>query len=327
MSVVRFLGNLVLALLLVGVIGLVLFGFYGLAVSRSWEYADLETGAEGSWAWIDGQPLHYQSAGAEDAPGVVLLHDYDVGGSATWSPTIPALLKAGTRVVAIDLKGFGHSARDASATYSLRAHADTVAQLLNEQGVHSATVVGHGWGGMVALQLAVDQPQFVGRLVLLAPVEDETLVAPWLRLAGLPYVGRVATWAAGTGGPLWGPFQRRAFSDPSLATAAYLRSVRAPGRIVGTMDALSAMARSPEDSDLPEGFSRIQAPVLVVVGEQDRVAPARGAQRLAEALPNATLVVLPGAGHAIQVEKSIEVNRLLAGYALDGSVDEATTQR
>jgi pimeloyl-ACP methyl ester carboxylesterase len=327
MAVVRFLGNLALALLLVGLIGLILFGFYGLAVTRAWEYADLETGAEGSWAWIDGQPLHYQSAGSEGAPWVVLVHDYDVGGSATWSPTIPTLLKAGTRVLAVDLKGFGHSARDTIPSYSVRTQADLVARLLNEQGVQGATVVGHGWGSMVALQLAVDQPQFVGRLVLLAPVEDETRVAPWRRVAGLPLIGRVAVWAGGTGGPLWGTLQRRCFHDSSLATAPYLRQMRAPGRIVGTMDALLAMARSPEDSDLPQALSRVKAPALVVMGEGDRVAPPEDAERLAEALPEVTLVRLPEAGHALHVECSTEVNRLLVAFALEGSVDGATTQR
>lgn len=327
MSVVRFLSNLALALVLVGLSGLTLFGFYGLAVTQSWEYADLEMEAKGSWAWIDGQPIHYQLAGSEGAPWVVLLHDYDVGGSVAWNPTIPALLKAGTRVLAVDLKGFGHSARDTAPTYSVRAHADLVARLLNQQGVQRATVVGHGWGGMVALQLAVDQPQFVGRLVLLAPVEDETRVAPWRRAVGLPHVGRVAAWAGGTGGPLWGALQRRRFADPSLATAAYLRELRAPGRIDGTMDALIAMARSPEDSDLPGALSRVEAPVLVVAGEQDRVAPPREVEGLAEALPDATLVLLPDAGHAVHVERSTEVNRLLVGFALDGSVDGATTQR
>lgn len=323
MPVVRFFGNLVLALVLVGLCGLILFGFYGLAVSSTWEYADLETGAEGNWAWIDGQPIHYQLAGSEGAPWVVLLHDYDVGGSATWRPTIPALLKAGTRVLAIDLKGFGHSARDTASGYSVRAHADVVARLLNEQGVRGATVVGHGWGSMVALQLAVDQPQFVGRLALLAPVEDEGRVAPWRRVARLPYVGRVAAWAGGSGGPLWGALQRRCFHDPSLATATYLRELRAPGRIVGTMDALLAMARSPRDSDLPAGLPRVRAPALIVAGEGDVVAPPRHAERLAEELPEATLVLLPQAGHALHVECSTEVNRLLAGLALDGSVDGA----
>lgn len=327
MGIVRFLGNLALALVLIGLTGLIFFGFYGLAVSSIWEHADLETGAEGGWAWIDGRPIHYQAAGSEDAPWVVLLHDHDVSGSATWEPTIPALLKAGARVLAIDLKGFGHSARDAGPDYSVRAHADVVARLLNEQGVRSATVVGHGWGAMVALQVAVSQPQFVERLVLLAPVEDETRVAPWRRAARLPYVGRVAAWAGGAGGPVWEALQRRSFGDRSLVTASYLGKLRASGRIAGTIDALLDMARSRRDSDLPEALSRVQAPVLVVIGEQDRIAPPRDVERLAEALPNATLVRVPEAGHALHIECDTEVNRLLAGFALDGSVDQVTASR
>jgi len=327
MAVVRFLGNLALALVLVVAIGLILFTGYGLAVTRSWEYADLQSGAQGTWAWVDGLPLHYQLAGPDGAPWVVLLHDYDIGGSASWNATIPALLKAGTRVLAVDMKGFGHSARDTAPTYSLRVHADLVARLLNEVGVEGATLVGHGWGSMVALQLAVDQPQFVSRLVLLAPVEDAARVAPWRRLSRLPYVGRVAAWAGGTGGPLWRTFQRRGFCDPSLASASYLRTMRAPGRIVGSMDALIAMARSPQDSDLPEALSRVTMPVLVVAGEADRVAAPGEADRLAQELPNATLVVLPQAGHVLQVERSPEVNRLLAAFALEGNVEGVVVQR
>jgi pimeloyl-ACP methyl ester carboxylesterase len=266
-------------------------------------------------------------AGPEGAPCVVLLHDHDVSGSATWAPTIPALLKAGTRVLAVDLKGFGHSVRDTAPAYTVRSHADVVAELLRAQGVEAGTVVGHGWGAMVALQVAVDHPERVARLALLAPVEDAARVAPWRHLARLPYVGRVAAWAGGAGGPWWEAFQRRCFDERSLATDTYLRSLRAPGRITGTMDTLLAMARSPQDSDLPQALPRIAAPVLIVVGERDAVAPLRLAEEWAAALPNASIVPFPETGHALHIERSVEVNRLLAAFVLDGSVDGIAAQR
>ena len=321
MAFARFMSNLALALVVLVVVAAILFTFYGLAVTRVWEYADLERGAQGNWAWIDGQPLYYEVLGPEGAPWVVLLHDYDVGGSATWNATTPALLKAGMRVLAIDLKGFGHSVRDDRPAYSVRSQADLVARVLNPLDARDATVIGHGWGATVALQLAVDQPQFVARLALLAPVANETRVAPWRPLARLPYIGRVAAWSAGAGGPLWSPLARRCFANDAMATASYLRNLQAPGHVVGTLDALTAMARSPRDSDLPGALPRVQAPALVLAGELDRVAAPGEAEELADALPDATLVTIPEAGHALHVECSTDVNRILVAYALDGTVE------
>jgi len=324
MTALRFLGNLLLAALLILLIASTLFAAWAVVASRTWENAGLDDGVEeGTWAWIDQQPIYYQTWGPERGPCVVLVHGRYVEGSKTWEATARVLARSGMWVIAPDLKGFGHSVRDTSPTYSVRSQADLLAKLLNQLQIRGATIVAHDRGSAVALQLAYEQPQFVGRLALIAPLVYGEQTPIWQPVAQVPYLGPAvrpaAAWTVDSGGPLWAVLRRRSFHDESAATDAYLAEMRRPTHIVGTLQALLAMADSPPDSDLPGVIPNIEVPVLILVGNGDPLVTVEEGNRLKDDLGSARLVVVPEAGHYPHVEQSLEVNHHLAEFCAEGS--------
>jgi len=208
MQFVRIVESLALALAVLAVILFLLVAGLSSAVSLSWEcHGPADDAADEDWAWINGQPVHYQDAGSKAAPTVVLVHGHYVEGMEAWRETLKDLPRSGLRVVAMDSVGYGRSVRDPEADYTLAGQARVLAELLNELRVMDATVVGHDWGCAVALQLAQDQPQFVERLVLVAPVGEHP-AASLARCARVPLVGRGIVWAMDANGPLWSARRR-----------------------------------------------------------------------------------------------------------------------
>ena len=323
MTVLRFLGNLILAIIVITLIIAVFLAGYAVSVSKVWENVGLEQDAQvGAWVWIDGQPIYYRTWGADQGPTVVLVHGFSVEGSQTWEANAPALAKSGLRVIVVDLKGFGHSAREATPAYSLRAQANMLAQVLNQLRVNQATLVGQGWGSAVILQMANEQPQFAAQLALISPVVYEDVVPLWQHVAKVPYVGpylkRAAVWATDAGGPIWTLMRRSAFYRPLNVSNAYLRGMVKPSHILGTTDALLAMAASKEDSDLPEAISAIEVPVLILMGANDTEGALAEANHLAKQLSDAKLVAIPEARQYVHIEQSALVNDRLAEFSLRG---------
>jgi len=318
MGVVRFVGNLVLAIVLLALILVVLFTAFSFAASQKAGTVGLDYEvSEGAWLWIEGDPIYYQIAGDEQSPAVVLVHGADIEGAATWQANVPSLVKAGLRVITVDLKGFGHSVReDSPAAYTVRAQATLLAQVLNELRVSDATLVGHSWGNAVVLQMAHDQPQFVRQLVLISPLIEETPQPLWRHVRQLPYVDQAAIWAMNPGGPLNRFVRRYAFHDKSAVDGDYLDTIRTPMQIEGSIAALAAMSRAPADSDLPAIIPQTQLPTFILVGEADPYVSMEQATNLSSRLPNAELISIPKAGHYPQVEQSSAVNRQLIEIGL-----------
>jgi pimeloyl-ACP methyl ester carboxylesterase len=100
---------------------------------------------------------------------VVLLHGKNFC-AATWYDTAVALTREGYRVIAIDQVGFCKSSKPADFQYSFHALADLTLGLLTQAGVGRATVVGHSFGGQLAVRLALLMPARVEQLVLVAPL-------------------------------------------------------------------------------------------------------------------------------------------------------------
>ncbi len=319
LTVVHWIWNVALALALAAAVLFILLWGYAAVNVNLWERLALDEDVrEGAWLWIDEQPIYYREWGPADAPTVVLVHGHAVEGSAAWLDNAPDLANAGLRVIAIDLRGLGRSVRDTTPNYSLRSQAYTLAQALNELYVSEASVVGHGWGAGVALQLAAEQPQFVGKLVLIAPILEEEASPLWRQVVKLPYLGPGAVWMTSSGGPLWRADQRAAFADPQAIPNDYWERILPATQVEGTAEALRAMALSPADDDLPETLAHIQVPALVLAGERDRRVPPQAAQEIAGQLSDAQLVVIAEAGHALQIEQANEVNLRIADFALRG---------
>ena len=320
MTVVRFLGNLILAILL-GVLALLLLIVgYGFVVSREWEHGGLAYKVDGErWLWIDEEPVYYQEWGPKDGKVVVLVHGLDIAGGEGWRANAQSLAGWGIRVIAADLRGFGHSVRTATPSdYTLRKQAELLAKVLNELRIREATVVGHGWGSAVALQLASEQPQFVAKIALVSPQVYEDPMRFWRPVAKVPYLSQSLAWLVATGGPFRPLFQRWAMVHPSKVDTSYWRRSTESSRIVGTIDAVVAMGTATEDSDLPGTIRSLDIPALILWGEDDPCAPLESVRRLESELPDARLSIFPDAGHYLALEQSATVSRKIAEFCQDG---------
>lgn len=212
---------------------------------------------------------------------VVLLHGW--GTSSQNLAAVAGWLTPRFRVLAVDLPGFGWSEAPPAA-WGSGEYAAHVRQLLDRLGVGPAAVLGHSFGGRVAIQLAAGTPERVGRLVLVASAGirpprswryyQRVGVAKLLKgLAALPVLGRgvqplVARWAARAGS----------------------RDYRAAGRMRPTLVRLV-------NEDLAPLLPQIQAPTLLLWGDQDQEVGRAAVLQMAGAIRSARLLVLEGAGH------------------------------
>jgi pimeloyl-ACP methyl ester carboxylesterase len=237
---------------------------------------------------------------SEGARTVLLLHGQP-GSARDWDLVVGAIA-ARAPVVAIDRPGWdGHTPPGDLAT-SARA----AAEALEAAGASGATVAGLSFGGAVAAWLAVERPELVGSLVLIAPAANRDSLQPVDRLLAAPVVGYIASAAVLSGAALAltsGRIRRRlesAFSLPDdylLATARRLRGPAAWNSFVVEQRALL------RDLPILEGrLGRIEAPTTVVIGTSDTVVPVEAGRRLARQIPDARLVEISGGHHVLPAE-------------------------
>lgn len=217
---------------------------------------------------------------------VVLLHGI---GGPSWGDSVPG---------AFDwpMPGFCGTAPLPEMTFPALSLA--LRDAMDARGIGRAALVGHSMGGMVAQDFAATFPERVAKLVLYGTTpafggRDPSFAEAFLRARLGPLEGRTMAEAA------------PAMLDGVFAEGTHPETVRM---------AADAMAAIPEDvyretlrclttfdrrADLP----RIAAPTLLIAGELDGAAPLKTVRRMAEAIPGARLVVVPGAGHMVHLEK------------------------
>jgi pimeloyl-ACP methyl ester carboxylesterase len=247
---------------------------------------------------VAGTRLHVRDSGPRDAPAVVLLHGF--GASLhTWEAWVPGLAEH-HRVIRFDLPGSGLSAPDPTGDYTDERSLEVLRELLDRLGLARASLVGHSMGGRIAWRFAARFADRVERLVLVAPDGFASPQFEYGKKAEVPAVMRLMRHAL----PL--PVLRMSLAPayaeagmPSYEVAKrYQDLIRAPG----ARDAMiSRMEQTVLADPVPE-LQRIQAPTLLLWGERDAIIPWRNAADFVHAMPAATLVTLPGAGHLPQEE-------------------------
>ncbi len=233
---------------------------------------------------------------------LVLLHGF-AGSSRTWS-TVADDLGAGRRLLLVDLLGHGGSDAPAPARHDIARQAADIGWLIDGLADGQADVVGYSFGARVALRLAIDAPELVGRLVLESPssgVADHaaraTRVEADERWAALLEEGDLGAFHdAWEAQPLFASRAalatdvRAALRDEHLAASGRGLAASLRGAGQGTMDPLH------------DGLPGVRAPTLVITGALDAVGRERGAEA-ASLIPDARAVVLEDAGHAPHLEQ------------------------
>lgn len=273
---------------------------------------DLPHRTHSCWASLGGVRLHYQEAG-QGSP-VVLLHGF---GAATisWSFIFRALTQD-HRVIAVDLKGFGLSSAQRDGRYSLGDHAALVAELLDSLDVDSAVVCGNSLGGSVALKLALDRPDLVSKLILIAAAVDaDSRVRRLQRLFRVRGFGEfVASLLLVRSWFVRQQMMRIYHVREQTVTAERVRLYHRALATAGTQYAALSTLRQWDVSELNGRLSRMAQPALVLWGKNDSVVPVRAAFALASNLPRAELEILDACGHSPEEERPGDVLCLMQRF-------------
>lgn len=228
---------------------------------------------------INGLETYFEEAGRGDP--VVLLHGWQA--SSQNLAALAAGLSDTFRVLTADLPGFGWS-QPPPVAWGTAEYAAHVERLMQETGMVGASLLGHSFGGRVAIRLAATQPALVPRLVLVASsgIRPRRRIGYYARVSSY----KLARWLFSL--PGWGGTGRRLIARVSGRFGS--RDYRAAGSMRPTLVRLV-------NEDLTPLLPAVQAPTLILWGDRDQEVPRGAMEIMAAGIPHARLLVFEGAGH------------------------------
>ena len=279
----------------VAAIGLLAFGLVGGTT------APLQRPRASGRAHVNGTHLYYEVYGR--GPALVFLHA-GLADRRMWDDQINEFSNRFT-VVRFDARGYGQSDPPTEAY----APVDDLSALLKSLEIARACVVGISMGGTLAIDFAAAHPEMTSALVTVAGSPGWQPYSDALVRRTLSYLARGADRgpAALVEGWLQDPMLAAARSQPAIA-----QRVRAllTENVAGIM---GAKFMRPPDIPTPK-LSDLKMPKLVMVGDRDDAEIVERSRAMSREMPRATLVVIRGAGHMVNVEKPQEFNRALADF-------------
>ncbi|MDT8323315.1 MAG: alpha/beta hydrolase [Bacteroidota bacterium] len=267
---------------------------------------------------VNGTELAWHDSGGE---GDVLLLVHGLASNAGfWRYNLPDLRAAGYRVIAVDLPGYGKSGKAYSTPYGMKYYAATLDALLASLNISRATVVGHSMGAQIAMTMVLEGSSRVQKLILLSPAGIER------------FKDGEGRWLKGAVTPEF------VINTPETAIRANLAANFYCWRdqLEWMVEERARMAKVPEFERFAYAVSRsvaamieeavwmklgeIHVPTVIIAGEHDNLIPnpyLHGGRTVdvmrigEEAIPQATLHMVPDAGHMLQIERPEAVNRLI----------------
>lgn len=272
----------------------------------------------GSEAMLHGSTVHYLDAGS--GPPVVLIHGL-LSSHRSWLRLADQLV-AERRIVAPDLLGHGASAKPIG-DYSLSSHAATVRDLLDHLDISSATLIGHSFGGGIALQFAYLFPDRAERLVLVSSGGFGRQLSLLLRAAALPGAEWVLPFLASrwvrehgeAAGRALGRLGVRAGPDIAEGWQGFVSLGDAESRraFLATVRTVIDLGGQTVDAG-PRLYLAARMPTLLVWGARDRVIPSWHAVMAQQAIPGSRVEVFERAGHFPHLDEPDRFVRVLRHF-------------
>ena len=264
---------------------------------------------------VQGINVRYAIAG--EGPAVLLVHGL-ASSMITWYCNMDALADAGFTAIAIDLPGYGDSGLANHLGYAPETAARFLADFTAGLGIERFSVVGNSAGGLVAGVTALEYPDRVEKVALVAAAGLGRRLSWPLRIISVPLLGELIYKPHLIGKAAM--VKRIFFRPPAIldeilpemlrvrclphAPQVMLRSVRSGVNLMGLRPEHHIVDRL---RDLP-------IPLLAVWGEEDLVIPPVKAEEVRRALPGSVVHVLPECGHWPHMEKPEEFNRILTDF-------------
>jgi pimeloyl-ACP methyl ester carboxylesterase len=307
-------------------IGLAASFFYVRAKTRQ---AEAENPPRGRFVEVDGVRLHYIERG--EGPVLVLLHGNGVLANDFEHSGLLDRAAQHYRVIAFDRPGFGYSERPRSTVWTPQAQARLLHHALQELEVDSAIVLGHSWGTLVALAMALEVPDFVRGLVLLSGYYYPSLRldVPMLSGPAIPVLGDLMRY---TVSPIltrmmWRPLTKNVFSPQPVADSfRRLKPWMAlrPSQLRASAAETALMV--PAAMSLAKRYPELKVPAVLIAGTQDKVVDfSHNSERLNERIPDSELQLQPGVGHMTHYANPEQV--MAAIDAIAARVGEPVFQR
>lgn len=254
-------------------------------------------------AAANGQKLYYEDTGGSGPPVVFshgLFMDHEM-----FAPQVEAL-KGRYRVITWDERGHGKTAGPDLKRFTYYDSADDLASLLKHLGIERAVLAGMSQGGFLSMRAALTHPEIVKALILIdtqAGQEDPAAMAGYQQL--------IDGWLAGGLSDDTAEFVATVILGQNWSGAdawkAKWRTI-APHDLVGCWDCLG------HRDDITAKLKEIKVPTLVLHGDADAAIRLGLAETLAREIPDAELVVVPGAGHAANLTHPEVVNPAIARF-------------
>lgn len=263
---------------------------------------------------IGGYEINIANIGPAEAPIVVFLHGSGPGasGASNFRDNYAQFVDAGYRVLLPDLIGYGASSKPEGIDYTLDLFTATMVGALKAHGVEKAALIGNSLGGGIAIQIALDHPEMVTSLVLMAPgcIEDQL---EYFKMPG------IAKMKSGFGSPDFNIDEQRSLIrnlvHPSFADKITEELVASRFAVAQTQpkDVLARM----KTPNLAPRIGALGQPILVLWGRDDEFCPESGMQHFLNADCNARCISFTKVGHWVQVERAAEFNSYTLAFLND----------
>ena len=273
----------------------------------------VEAVPEGKYADVGvGIRMHYHEAGSGDRGAVLFVHGSGPGASG-WSNfkgNYPLLAERGYRTIVPDTMGYGYSTKPEEGAFSLDDVAAQYKSLLDSVGVDRVTVIGNSQGGAIAITMALNYPNLVAKLVLMAPGGLETRET-YMEMEGIKAMIRVL-YKEGISKETMRKVFRLQLHDESKITDEVIEE-RFQVAMTQHEDNIARIRVTNQEDRLSE----VQCPVLCFWGANDKFCPPSGASKIASRCPNSRTVLISSCGHWVMVEYAKLFNQLTLQFLED----------
>jgi pimeloyl-ACP methyl ester carboxylesterase len=271
---------------------------------------EVESARDTEYVELEGVWIRYDVVGA--GPAVVLVHGW-LSSSRIWEQLAGRLAQRFT-VYTLDLSGFGESDKPLSG-YGIRNGSRLLYAFCAHFGLTHANLIGHDFGGAMAVKLAADHPDVVGRLVVIAaPADEDQIDLPTtLWLVTVPVFGPIFYALGRVARPV-----RRLWMRPFVADSDDLTEemVDDAGRSTpaAVSKTLSVSRREISGGRLARQARIIKIPLLLVAGEEDQIVDPQSVGVWAEGVERAEICLIDECGHMPMVERIAEFNAQILAF-------------
>ncbi len=248
--------------------------------------------------YINGLRVNYKIAG--NGQPVLILHGWG-GSSDSWLSVQRILAENGYQVVAPDFPGFGKSVTPPEP-WGVKEYNDFILDFVEELKLGEFFLIGHSFGGRIAIKFAIQYPERIKKLILC----DSAGIKP-----KPGFKTRIIFWLSRIGNAIFTPKHLQRFKDSARNLFYIFLRNRDYVKANGTM---KKTIKKVLDEDLLSDLSKIKTNTLIIWGKADKMVPVRYAYIFKEKIENSKLEIMPKIGHSPHLEEPEKFSKILTSF-------------